>query len=229
MRKVAALACVAALAAGCGAEDRKGSGAPAPRDDSRPAEPVPTKRTKTEREARSGTAYAVIGAQGNEDPRPFAELYSVFSRPATARDRSFADEIANYAEGCGEPLPDKARVLVSGVGESGSDLVAVPTSKGLMAYALLPMGGGGCGRPFAGGLMMAGQIMSDAVVNYGLVPDDVESVEVVVNGVARTAWLGENGFAIEIKGAPRDIDLEQPPGIVGRLLVHRRDGTTQEF
>jgi hypothetical protein len=58
-------------------------------------------------------------------------------------------------------------------------------------------------------------------LHYGLVPDDVEFVEVVFKGEAHRARVSNNGFAVEVKGADE--------GDHGRVVIHRRDGTTERF
>ncbi len=223
-RQLAALACVAVLAGGCGAGDSNESGAPASRDDPRPAETSPTTPTRRDREGRIGSSYGIIGAVGSEDPRPIAELYAVFSRPGTKAEQDVATDAAHFADpegSCGAPIPGQARILLRDVGADDADLVAVPTSKGFVAYGLLPMGGGACHLPLKGGMMISGEIGSDTSLHYGLVPDDVESVEVILNGAAHKARMGENGFAVDVESASEKNDW--------RVVVHRRDGTTQTF
>jgi hypothetical protein len=221
LRSVAAVACIAVLAAGCGVEDSDESGASAPRDEPPLTQTEPRKPHKPEDGASS---FSVIGEQGTEDRTPVTELYGVFSRPGRARDKASAGEVAHFAEpegGCGAPVSDQARLLLSGIGSRGYDLVAVPTSKGYVAYGLLPTGSGACGLPLQGGLLLAGEIDAGAVLHYGLVPDDVESIEVVFNGVTHKARMGENAFAVEVRGASQED--------TGQIVVHRRDGTTQKL
>jgi hypothetical protein len=52
------------------------------------------------------------------------------------------------------------------------------------------------------------------------VSDAIEYVDVVVGGVTHEARMGENGFGVRL--ANHDSDLE-------RLMLHRRDGTTNEI
>jgi hypothetical protein len=217
VRSVVAVALVAIVAAGCGSEAANESEETVAREQPRAAETEPSEPS------RAGSFSLVIAGDGTKDRRPVTEWYSVFSRPGTARDRAVAEEVAQFAEpegGCGAPISARARLLLSGIGAQHYDLVAVPTSTGFVAYGLLPTGGGGCGRPFRG-LVLAGEIDSDVVLHYGLVPDDVESVEVVLKGRAHEARMGDNAFAVEVKGA------SEKDG--GQVVVHRRDGTTQTF
>jgi hypothetical protein len=218
--RLAALVCVAVISAGCGTEVNKKS-EPVPKDEPRPAETAPTQPGRPSKEARSATSFFAVGAEEGEEPRPVKDLYGVFSRPANSRDRALENEVAAFAEGCGEAIPGQARVLIAGIGAEDLDLVAVPTSEGSVAYGLLPMGGGGCGRTTLRGLMLGGEISSDGVRWYGLVPDDVESVEVVLDGVSHKGHIAHNGFVVEVKGASEKD--------TGRIVVHWRDGTTQKF
>jgi hypothetical protein len=220
VRSVAALACVAALAAGCGSEIRKESSKPAPREEPRPAETAPTP-TRAQEDARSATAYGFMSAAGEEDPRPVVELFGVFDRPGTEAEIAMADQAKHFADpegNCGEVIRKKTRILLTDVGATGRDLVAAPTSKGFVAYGVVPDGGGGCGRPMKGGLMIGGDISPDSALHYGLVADDVEWLEVVVEGVSHKARMGRNGFAVMVEGNPDKIP---------RVVLHRHDGTTE--
>jgi len=58
-------------------------------------------------------------------------------------------------------------------------------------------------------------------VVQGLVADPIAAVDVVVNGQARPARMGENGFGVRIEDASATA-LE-------RLILHRGDGTTYEL
>ena len=82
--------------------------------------------------------------------------------------------------------------------------------------------GGTCGRPTTNdGLMLAGQMLGRVAIVYGMVGDDVASVDLVVDGTPERAQLGENGFAVEIPDAP-DKTLE-------KLVLEHHDGSVTEF
>ena len=69
--------------------------------------------------------------------------------------------------------------------------------------------------------MLAIQMVGRVATVYGMVGDDVASVDLVVDGKHERAQLGENGFALEIPDAP-DKTLE-------RLVLKHHDGSVTEF
>ena len=70
-------------------------------------------------------------------------------------------------------------------------------------------------------LMIALQVFGRVAIVYGMVGDDVASVELVVDGKHERAQLGENGFALEIPDAP-DKTLEE-------LVLKHHDGSVTKF
>ena len=69
--------------------------------------------------------------------------------------------------------------------------------------------------------MLARQMLGRVAIVYGMVGDDVASVDLVVDGKHERAQLGENGFALEIPDAP-DKTLE-------KLVLKHHDGSVTEF
>jgi hypothetical protein len=68
--------------------------------------------------------------------------------------------------------------------------------------------------------MLAGQVVFDLAIVYGMVGDDVTSVDLVVDGERQRAQLGGNGFALEIADAPNKT-LEK------LVLTHRNRSVTE--
>ncbi|MGH8586432.1 MAG: hypothetical protein ACREWE_09705 [Gammaproteobacteria bacterium] len=80
-------------------------------------------------------------------------------------------------------------------------------------------GGGGCGAPGPDGLALHwAYTPSRSLVVYGLVGDEIGSVDVVIAGQTHAARMGENAFGIRVEGAK--------PSELATLVLHRRDGTT---
>jgi hypothetical protein len=212
-----AIACLALLAAGCGSSEES---EPSAARTTPPTEPRP-RAANPPPDADRASSWGVIGAQGNEERTPIEELYGVFSKSAAVAPATLR-QLRNLAGGsCGEVDEGRARVLLPEVGSPRYTLAAAPTSTGSVVYGLLPDGSGHCGLPLAGGLFLAGETTSRGALHYGLVPDDVEFVEVVFKGEAHRARVSNNGFAVEVKGADE--------GDHGRVVIHRRDGTTERF
>jgi hypothetical protein len=69
--------------------------------------------------------------------------------------------------------------------------------------------------------MLAGQMLGRFAIVYGMVGDDVTSVDLVVDGKRERAQLGENGFALEIPDAPNKT--------LGKLVLKHHDGSVTEF
>lgn len=96
-----------------------------------------------------------------------------------------------------------AHLLLSDLGSSGASLYAMPTSKGQVCW-VITNGPASCVDAFDAD-MPAGWAVYDidgvgvgqpAAVT-GLVPDEVETVGVVVNGISRNATVANNGFYYE--------------------------------
>ena len=155
------------------------------------------------------------------------KVYSIFRRPQSRREAEMRPQMAVDAA-CSAPNgPDSAelgltitrlaRVVLPDVGRSHDVLVAVPTTTDSVTVALSGQGGT-CGRPVTrDGLMLAIQMVGRVATVYGMVGDDMASVDLVVDGKHERAKLGENGFALEIPDAP-DKTLEE-------LVLKHHDGS----
>jgi hypothetical protein len=221
VRALAACALAVALITGCDATQS------APAD-----EAASTTTTRQDRKPSSLFPF-FEGWIVNEDTkrRPVKKLYGVFRRSQSRGEAEIKPQMAVDAA-CSTPGgPDSARygrtitrlgrILLSDVGRSHDVLVAVPTTTDLVTVALSGEGGT-CGRPMTrDGLMIALQVFGRVAIVYGMVGDDVASVDLVVDGNAQRAQLGENGFAIEIPDAPNKT-LE-------KLVLEHHDGSVTEF
>ena len=125
--------------------------------------------------------------------------------------------------GPGDVSPDEGRVFLAGLGDGLDTIFAAPFGEDRLAVAVLPNGGGSWGaRPGPDGLfLMCTQLETGDLVVHGLVADSVESVDLVVAGVTREAQMGENAFGLWLEQT-HEADQE-------RLVLHRRDGTTNEI
>jgi hypothetical protein len=221
MKLLAACALAVALMTGCDATQS------APDD-----EAARTTTTRQDREPSSLFPF-FEGWVINEDAerRPVMKLYGVFRRSQTRAEVEIKPQMAVDAA-CSAPVgPDPAqygrtitrlgRILLSDLGRSHDVLVAVPTTTDYVTVALSGMGGT-CGRPTTrDGLMLAGQMLGRVAIVYGMVGDDVASVDLVVDGKRERAQLGENGFALEISDAPGKT--------LGKLVLKHHDGSVTEF
>ncbi len=221
MKLLAACALAVALMAGCDATQS------APAD-----EAAPTTTTRQDREPSSLFPF-FEGWIINEDAdrRPVKKVYGVFRRSQSRREVEIRPQMAVDASCSAPGGPDSAqygrtitrlgRILLSDVGRSHDVLVAVPTTTDLVTVALSGEGGT-CGRPLTrDGLMIALQVFGRVAIVYGMVGDDVASVDLVVDGKHERAQLGENGFALEIPDAP-DKTLEE-------LVLKHHDGSVTKF
>ena len=173
-----------------------------------------------------GFSASVMFSTSDAERRPVEELYGVFTRPRDDRDLQAGELAARYgaldmgAVGfpAGAVREDEGRVLLQGLGGDWDTLYAAPTTNGYIAYALLPNGGGGCSVPGPDGLLLNITYHSESLVVYGVVGDDIASVEVVYGGETSPAVMGENGFGYRFRSAQPD-ELEA-------VVLHRHDGTT---
>jgi hypothetical protein len=184
-----------------------------------------------------------------DERRPVKELYGVFRRPRNDEDRRVGEIAARWgaldfgfgdfpdfqpprpagiSDGAwkraqlGKVIESEGRLLLAGLGGSADMLYAAPTDNDCIAHAFLPNGGGGCGAPGPDGLDVGWfQSESGELVVAGLVGDTVEAVDLVVGGETLHTRMGENAFGLRLERAHED-SLE-------RLVLHRRDGTTNEI
>ncbi len=192
--------------------------------------------------AQSGS---FLFAAGDGVRRPVTELYAVFCRPRTAADRESGElahtlgvlggpdddaddllppELPDHLReelSLGEVIEDEGRLLLAGLGGEQDTLYAAPTTKDAIAYAVLPNGGGGCSVPGPDGLVLSYVWSSESLVLHGLVDDGVVAVDVIVDGEARPAVMGENGFGVHMAAVSQSN--------VDRIVLHRQDGTQNEI
>jgi len=176
---------------------------------------------------------------GEGPPTPVSELYAVFRRSALASDLQAikharwglephlqleghvpADVLAAFREELGAPLYDQTR-LIAGTIERG--IYAVPTTTEAICLGAFPLGGSGCERPTRHGLCIEYDVADDdsSFLLYGIVGDDVSSVEAVVGGQRREAELGENGYRLEV--------FDHGPDQLQELILHLHGGATDTF
>ena len=173
-------------------------------------------------ERRFEAGSSSLGFAGGDERRPVRELYGAFRRARNDSDRSAGAFVARAGVLTGLPIvldETEGRLLLVGVGGELDMLYAVPVGADSVFIAVLPSGGGNGGVPGPDGLrMQQSQLETGALVIHGMVADPIESVELVVSGVARAARMGENAFGIWLEDT-EEADVEQ-------LVLHRRDGTT---
>jgi hypothetical protein len=227
MRLLAACAIAVALMTGCDTTQS------APGD-----EAARTTTTRQDRKPLSlfpfteGASSASVIGEGAAR-RPVEKLYGVFRRSQSSREAEIKPQVAAYSacpapdgagsEEIGRTITQLTRILLSDVGRGQDVLVAVPTTTDYVGITLFSSGGGNCGRPLTkDGLMLALQVdEARFAIVYGMVSDDVASVDLVVDGKHERAQLGENGFALEIPDAPNKT-LE-------KLVLKHHDGSVTEF
>jgi hypothetical protein len=121
-----------------------------------------------------------------------------------------------------EPIEEEGRLLLQGLGAEEDMVYAASTTNDHICHALLPSGGVVCGAPGPDGLDLHWVYQpSRPLVVYGLVGDEITSVDVVIAGQTYAARMGENAFGIRVEGAkPSELDI---------VVLHRRDGTTNNI
>jgi hypothetical protein len=191
------------------------------------------------------TSVTFYAYDPDEERRSVKELYGVFRRPRNDADRSAGElaarwgaldfgPAAEYPRPAGVSEADwrlaqlgnvveaEGRLLLAGLGGEVDMLYAAPTDNDCIAHALLPNGGSGCAAPGPDGLHMGwDQTEAGDLVVFGLVADQIESVDFVIGEMTHEAPMGENAFGLRLERA-READLE-------RVVLHRRDGTTSEI
>ena len=162
----------------------------------------------------------ILGGDADR-PKPVRELYAVFRRSARPSDlyvQRFArrdapgdlpeeadipaDMRSALSEQIGTPLYDDTRLIV-GTTERG--IYAVPTTADAICLGSFPVGGNGCGQPGPLGVEVEwDEADGDSpFALYGIVGDDVSSVEAVIDGRRREAELGENGYWLVLEDGGR--------------------------
>jgi len=231
--KIASLsACFVALlaAAGCGSSSSRDTAS----DGSAPTRSVKTPtNTADPSRAEINTTWMLLYSDDETSSEPPPSLYSVFGRKQTDDEAKIASEVVAESA-CsmqpparsklpdrGKPIEEKARILLGGVGSGGDSLVAVPTTADSVSLAVFPYGGGTCTRPGENGLLVGAETTEDGAAVYGMVDDRVRSVDVVTEGHAHRARLGENGFWVALpSGSEQHLD---------KLVLHRADGSKTEL
>jgi len=216
-------------AAGCGSS----SSPDAASDGSAPTTSVPTPtNTVDPPRAEIHTSWMMFFSDQGTKSAPPQKVYAVFAREQTDDEAEIAPRVAadsacafagsenrEPAAG-GKPIPEQARILLRGAHGQGS-LVAVPTTDDNVSLSVFPDGGGTCARPTNDGLILAAQAQEDTATIYGMVNDDVRSVDLIVNGKSHRAKLAENGFSVALpSGAEIDLD---------KVVLHKADGSKTEI
>ena len=165
------------------------------------------------------------GDDATGDKSPY-DLYEVFRRAPQENDTR-AREVAK-ANGIfrrpdlvpSDPVYEDAR-LVAGTTSDG--VYALPTTGQEICIGRFPNGGSGCQTPGPHGITIGFDDAEDgsSIFLYGLIGDDVRSVDAVMDGTEHRAELGENGYFAELPSA-RGQQLE-------KVVLHLRSGETQEL
>jgi hypothetical protein len=123
----------------------------------------------------------------------------------------------------GEPLLNESRLLLADLGPQNARLYAVPTSTGKVC---LVFSGGltGCEESFANSPMSWSLFDPDRLGSgepftlYGMAPDDVNRVQVAVEGVLHRALLKNNAFYYRLSDAR---------ALPQKIVVSFVDGTSE--
>jgi hypothetical protein len=110
----------------------------------------------------------------------------------------------------GDLIPSKARILMSEVGSAHGTIYAIPTSKGRICSGLTGYSSG-CTDGFRDESGDVTTTFGGGIV-WGLAPNQVTAIEVVVDGVSHAARLENNAYFYE-GGNPQ------------QLIAHFQDGT----
>jgi hypothetical protein len=113
------------------------------------------------------------------------------------------------------------RLVLAGLGGEQDMVFAAPTTNDHVCQYVLPNGGSNCGRPGPDGLTLAWTSDGgNSVVVYGLVGDEIDSVEIVIDGEPRQATMGENAFGARVAAGSARLEA---------IVLHRRDGTSESI
>jgi hypothetical protein len=96
----------------------------------------------------------------------------------------------------GQQLPAQSRLLLGNLGGSNAGIWAYPTTKGRVCF-LTTIGGGGCVTAADPSAWAIAVNPAGRLAVYGLIPNAVRSVEVVVDGTSVPATIGQNAFFYE--------------------------------
>jgi len=181
----------------------------------------------------SSSSLMAFGDSSKPTPTPLKEIYGVFARDQRPAEARIESEVAS--EGlCSNPSrdaertfdlgkaePDGVRILLEHAGAPDFELVAIPTTKNFVGVTLFRDGSASCAAPTIDGLTIATLEDKNQAIVFGLVADGIVSLDLVVDGVAHRAELGENGFAEKISD-PAGKTLE-------KIVLHHEDGSSTEF
>lgn len=160
---------------------------------------------------------------------------SVFASPANASDAlpaSLEEHVARFAGKDGVPAAQDpgslstadSRKLLVDAGNDKADLYAFPTAKGRVCMIFTSGPVGGCFATF-GGLSPVPFLLSGSPVEvFGLVPDNVTDVDVVVNGVAHAAQVQTNAFFYQLADSadfPEALSVTYRDGASARVEIPR--------
>jgi hypothetical protein len=152
----------------------------------------------------SGTGFIIFGDDGSPPPA-IEEVYAAFTRAPTPRDKQASAMAERWFlfddlhASIGRVRAGEGRVLLDGLGGDEDILFAAPTSEaGNICFGLLPNGGGSCGIPGPGGLDLAWSHADEYLIVYGLIGNDITSVDIVLRDRAYSARIGKNAFALRL-------------------------------
>lgn len=197
----------------------------------------------------TGLASAVVSTRATGSPLevtkgppiaiPAASNMSGLARPETARDHAVANAAAlqlnALTDGAGAPpgmapgAPDMARfrVLLDNLGSSHRAIYAVPTRAGRVCGGLTG-GPSGCLEGFtaAGPVDFSiGDVdaigSGEAAIVWGLAPDSVRTVHVVVAGTRYAATMGRNAYYFAFPSSAT------APSAVSAIAVDFENGRSQ--
>jgi hypothetical protein len=181
--------------------------------------------------ASEGSVYA---SSDSEVEIPAAANMSAFSQPQSSGDRALSassdvrEEVARAtadAPGVDEELLPGAeeshslRALMTNLGSEGRSIWAIVTSKGRVCAGLTGFSSGCVGKFTSPeehvSVTIGAPSASAPVIVWGLAPDDVARVDVVVAGRLKEAELGTNAFFYSL--ANPDLDMNAVQGLVVTL------------
>jgi|RhiMetdeSRZDD1v2_1073273.scaffolds.fasta_scaffold02148_29 hypothetical protein len=192
---------------------------------------------------------AVAASGGDEDVAsdeevviPAAESMSVFSEPQSSTDAALSasnqvrDEIAattgQAPDAAEELLPGaettgSLRALLTDLGAEGRSIWALVTAKGKVCAGLTNYTAGCIGKftsPLEHVTYTYGRpSVGEAVIVWGLAPDDVAKVEVLVDGAPYQAQLGRNAYYYSLASPELGTDS------IGGLVITLHDESSIEI
>jgi len=184
-----------------------------------------------------GSSSSTAPASADTPVVTAAAAMSVFGNPRTSLDvlpDSASEVIDSFTPPPGSAVSEslqpgavdvtKTHRLLSALGKGGSALYAMPTKKGNVCFFFTGGPYGGCVPSFGGELPVPDVIADpdqywsgDPTEIFGLAPDSVVAINVVVNGQQHEARLANNAYFYELSDA-----TEYPT----QLVVEYRDGTS---